>query len=91
VTLATSALFGLVVQQTQRLSAVGDASGTPLEPERVRAAQALALVAAWAITVWDGESTLVALFPLWLAMLGAGLHRLVMIALGRGERPTRDA
>jgi hypothetical protein len=51
----------------------------------VQAAQAIALGTALLLAWWQGASGLEALFPLWAAMVGAGLYRLVILFLQRSR------
>jgi uncharacterized membrane protein YjjP (DUF1212 family) len=75
--------FLAVIATTRKVEAVGDATGTVLNPRRVQAAQILALVAALLFAWWDGTSGLVAMLPLWAAMVGVGLYRLASLVLSR--------
>jgi hypothetical protein len=76
-----AALFLVVVGTSGSVQAVGDATLDPLIPRRVQAAQLLALVTALLFAWWDGASGVVALLPLWAAMIGVGLHRLATLVL----------
>lgn len=75
----TSLLFGVVIATTREVQATGDATGEPLNPARVRAAQILTLLAASLYVVWGGEPGAVALLPVWASMAGVGLYRLVFL------------
>jgi hypothetical protein len=86
VVIATAVMAGLflVVIATSRDSrAVGDATGKPLNPRRVQAAQFLALLTALLFAWWAGASGMVALLPLWAAITGVGLYRLASLSLSR--------
>ncbi|MGD2178796.1 MAG: hypothetical protein PVG71_13355 [Anaerolineae bacterium] len=76
--LGISAVFLPVVAGAGRLDSVGDWTGEPLEPIRVRAAQAVALLTGVEVAVLGGMAGLVALMPLWAAVLGAGIYRVVL-------------
>jgi hypothetical protein len=69
-------LFLIVITTSRESRAVGDATGKPLNPRRVQAAQILALLTALLFAWWAGASGMVALLPLWAAMTGVGLYRL---------------
>jgi hypothetical protein len=77
--LVTSALFVIVIAASRTLSSAGDETGEPLNPGRVQAGQVLALLTATQVAWWDGRAGLVALLPLWAAMLGVALYRLFII------------
>jgi hypothetical protein len=72
-------LFLVVIATTRESKAVGDATGEPLNPRRVQAAQVLALLTALLFAWWAGASGMVALLPLWAAMTGVGLYRLATL------------
>ncbi len=78
-------LFLVVIVTSRELQAVGDATGKPLNPRRVQAAQVLALLVALLFAWWAGASGVVALLPLWAAMIGVGLYRLTILFLSRGH------
>ena len=80
---AMACLFLVVIVTTGKVEAVGDATGTVLNPRRVQAAQVLALVTALLFAWWDGASGLVAMLPLWAAIVGVGLYRLASLCLSR--------
>jgi len=77
VALGLAALFVPVFLGSERLVSVADDTGERLDPTRVRAAQALALLAGLTAALWSGAAGLIALVPLWSAVLGASLYRLV--------------
>lgn len=77
---AMAVLFLVVIATSRRLASVGDETGEPLNPTRVRAAQALALAAGLLLAWWNGADGVVALLPAWAAMLGTGLYRLGVLA-----------
>jgi hypothetical protein len=72
--LGMAVLFVPVVLGARRLDSVGDATGEPLEPLRVRTGQGLALLAGVEAAFWGGEAGLLSLGPLWAAVLGASLY-----------------
>jgi hypothetical protein len=72
-------LFLVVVATSRESQAVGDATGDPLNPKRVQAAQVLALLIALLFAWWAGASGMVTLSPLWAAMTGVGLYRLATL------------
>jgi hypothetical protein len=78
-----AALFLAVIATSCEVQAVGDATGKPLDPRRVQAAQSLGLLTALLFTWWAGVSGVVALLPLWSAMAGVGLYRLPILFLSR--------
>jgi hypothetical protein len=78
-----AALFLVVIVTSGDVQAVGDATREPLIPRRVRTAQVLALLIALLFAWWDGASGVVALLPLWAAMIGVGLYRLAILFLQR--------
>ena len=77
-------LFTVVIAFSSEVHAVGDATREPLNPRRVQAAQALALLTALLLVWWAGESAVVALLPLWAALLGASIYRLAILIRSRG-------
>jgi hypothetical protein len=76
-------LFLVVIATSGDLQAEGDATGMPLNPRRVQAAQALALLIALLYAWWGGASGVVALTPLWAALLGVALYRLTILFVSR--------
>jgi hypothetical protein len=76
-------LFLVVIVTSRDLEAVGDATGEPLHPKRVQAAQAFALLTALLMAWWEGASGVVALAPFWAALLGVALYRLAILFLSR--------
>lgn len=78
-------LFLVVIATSRELQAVGDATGKPLNPRRIQAAQVLALLTALLFAWWAGVSGVVALLPLWAAMSGVGLYRLAILFLLRSR------
>jgi hypothetical protein len=78
-----AALFLAVIATSREVQAVGDATGKPLNPRRVQAAQSLGLLTALLYAWWAGVSGVLALLPLWAAMVGVGLYRLAILFLSR--------
>jgi hypothetical protein len=83
--LVMAGLFLIVIATSRQLKAVGDASGEPLNPRRVQAAQVLALLTALLFAWWAGASGVEALLPLWAAMIGVSLYRLAVLFLSRSR------
>jgi hypothetical protein len=81
--LAMAGLFLVVIATSRELRAVGDATGEPLHPRRVQAAQFLALTTALLFAWWAGAAGVQAMLPLWAAMLGVSLYRLAILFLSR--------
>jgi hypothetical protein len=75
--LAMAVLFAASLHAAGHLDAIGDESGEPLSPLRVRAGQMLALAVGIAAVVWTGAAGLVALMPLWTAMAALGGLRVI--------------
>jgi hypothetical protein len=81
--LAMAGLFLVVIATSRELRAVGDATGEPLHPRRVQAAQILALATALLFAWRAGATGVQAMLPLWAAMLGVSLYRLAILFLSR--------
>ncbi|WP_462320983.1 hypothetical protein [Halochromatium sp.] len=75
--LILSALFAITIRAAGQVQSVGDDTGEPLSPRRVRAGQLLALLSAIGVTLGHGDAGLIALLPLWAAMAASGAYRLV--------------
>ncbi|MFW6115934.1 MAG: hypothetical protein ACOC7Y_02610 [Chloroflexota bacterium] len=69
-------LFLPVIAAAGTVSSMGDQTGEPLKPVRVRAAQLIALLVGVHAAFLGGLPAQGALMPLWAAALGASLHRL---------------
>lgn len=83
---AVAALWIVVIYTTDRMVSRGDTTGQPLHAGRVQAAQGLALLAGFLWVLQREQVGIVALMPLWAAMLGVGLWRVgVLIVTGQGE------
>ena len=74
--LVLAAAFVPVIQAQRGLQSVADDTGEPLAVQRVRAGQLLAAGTALAAALWQGSAGLLALLPLWAAMLAAAGWRL---------------
>jgi len=70
-----SVLFLVVIVDSKEVRAVGDQTGEVLDPIRVQSAQVLALSTALLITVWNGTPGIVAILPLWAAIVGTVVYR----------------
>lgn len=70
-----SVLFLVVIVDSKEVRAVGDQNGNLLDPVRVQSAQVLALSTALLITVWHGTPGIVAILPLWAAIVGTAVYR----------------
>lgn len=73
-----SALFVPVIAAAGTICSVGDRTGEPLEPVRVRAAQVATLLVGVHGSFLGGLPALGALMPLWAAVLGASVYRLYL-------------
>lgn len=71
---AVAASFLPVTWESRSVTSVGDQTGKALEPVRVQAAQAVALLVGVETAVLGGIPALGALMPLWAAILGASLY-----------------
>ncbi len=85
----TAILFSISIVTLEPARALCDQTGEPVRPVRVRVAQGLALVTALLVAGLGGQQGVVALWPLWAAMLGVALyelaaHQLVALLPGRG-------
>jgi hypothetical protein len=70
-------LFFITTETLDDPKALCDVTGEPLRPARVRAAQLLALITALMVSSRSGQEGIIALLPLWVAMLGVALYNLV--------------
>jgi hypothetical protein len=89
--LAMSVVFVPVIAASGAPSTVGDQTGERLQAIRVRAAQAAALLAGILMGLWAGRAGIVALMPLWAAVVGAALYRVFVCYLAprlSGRRET---
>lgn len=83
--IVVAGLFLPVIATTREVEAVGDATGTVLNPRRVQAAQVLALLTGLLFVWWDAASGVLTLLPLWAAMVGVGVYRLASLFLSRSR------
>lgn len=75
-------LFGLVILRSRRVTSVADRTGERLHPLRVQSAQVLGVVVGLLGAWWGGWSEVIALGPLWAAMLGAGAYQIAVALPG---------
>lgn len=68
-------LFGLLILSTRKFTSTNDRGDRPLDPRRVRAAQGMALLSAFA---W-GFAGIAPVLAVWTAMLGVVLYRVWML------------
>jgi hypothetical protein len=83
-------LLLVVVATSRDVQSVGDATGDPLNPRRVQAAQILALLTALLYAWRAGAAGVMALRPLWAAMIGVALYRLAILFLSRNQVQTEE-
>jgi hypothetical protein len=79
IAIAALAYLVIVLRDPIKLQSVGDWTGRPLSHQRVQAAQLLALAAALAVLLWDYTFGLMAVSPLWAAIVGVIVRRAVQI------------
>ena len=77
-----SALFAPVLIAARSVEGVGDETGQRLSGVRVQAGQGIALLAGIQAALWSGEAGLVAMLPLWAAVVGASIYWLFSKAKG---------
>ncbi|MFN2225644.1 MAG: hypothetical protein ACK2UY_05045 [Anaerolineae bacterium] len=70
-------MFLIATETLGNPEALCDVTGEPVRPARVRGARLLALITALMVSGRSGQEGLVALLPLWAAMLGVALYDLV--------------
>lgn len=70
-------LFVPVIAGAREVTSLGDETEEPLRPIRVQAGQALALLTGLAVALWQGMAGLETMMPLWAAVVGAALYRLL--------------
>lgn len=78
-----SLVFIPVLLGSRQVGSAGDATGEKLQPARLLSGQGIALVAGIGIALLYGAVGLAALQALWVAVLAAGVYRLVVIARQR--------
>lgn len=81
ITLLMCLFFVPVFFASGDLRSLGDETKEQLSSARVRAAQLLALTAGVSAACWIGAAGLVALWPLWSAVIGASAYLLIKSAL----------
>jgi hypothetical protein len=74
-------LFAPVVYTSRKIDSSGDQSGEPLNPQRVQAAQILALATGLQLAVWSGGPDTLAISQFWGALLGVSIYRLYLLLL----------
>lgn len=78
-------LFTIVIATARKVEAVVDATGEVLNSRRVQAAQVLALLTGLLFAWWAGASGMMAMLPLWAAMVGVSLYRVANLFLSRSR------
>ena len=73
----TGLLVLLVILGSRHIRSVGDVTGELLTPIRVQAGQLIAMLTSVHFALWQGNAGVDALLPLWAAMLGAGIYRVL--------------
>ena len=76
-------LFLIAILTSRTVRSVGDITHIPLNPQRVQAAQVVGLAAVLGVTALMGDRGAVLVLPLWLAILGVGLFRVMLLVVGR--------
>jgi hypothetical protein len=70
-------IFYILTILANRSATVGtDIQGYPVDIRRFRAAMILALIAVIILALWRGDIGVIAMLPLWCAMLGISIYRL---------------
>jgi hypothetical protein len=85
IALCLSALFIPVILASRKVNSLGDVNGDKLNPRRVQAAQALAVLAGIQAAIWSGTSGLTAFMPMWAAASGAALFLLFNLVRPVGQ------
>ncbi len=70
-------LFFPVILAYHQTTTTNDTAEQPLIPIRIQAAQTVALATALLFAAWQGKPGLYAFLPLWAAILGVSLYRLL--------------
>lgn len=78
IALGCCGFFWPVFADSRTMATIADDTGESLNGHRVQSGQILALVAGVEIAVWHGSLGLVAMMPLWSAVLGAATYRWIM-------------
>jgi hypothetical protein len=71
------AFIALIILNSYRIDAIGDATGERLTSSRVQAGQAFALSVGLSLASWRGEMGVVLLLGLWAALLGILAYHLI--------------
>ena len=75
-----SLLFLLIIFDSRKVRAVADQTAELLDPMRVQSAQVVALATAILISLLHGSLGIVAIMPLWAAIVGTLLYRFFILA-----------
>jgi hypothetical protein len=78
IALLCGGFFWPVFAGSQNMATIADDTGEALNGSRVQSGQILALSAGLEIALWQGTAGLVAMMPLWAAVLGAASYRWVI-------------
>lgn len=78
----TAVLFAVVIFRSRRVTSVADRTGEQLQPLRVQSAQILGLVTGMLGAWWGGWNGVIALGPLWSALLGVGIYQILVVLPG---------
>lgn len=70
-----SIFYILTILANRSITVGTDISGYPIDIRRFRAAMILALIAVVILALWRGDAGVIAMLPLWAAMLGISLYR----------------
>lgn len=77
ITIAIIGIFYVLTMLANRSVKVKtDLKAKPVDVRRVRAAMALALIAVIMLAIWRGDAGVIAMLPLWGAMLGISIYRI---------------
>jgi len=76
VTVVMGIFYILTMLANRFVTTKTDIKAKPLDIKRIRATMALALVAVIIIALWRGDNGVLAMSPLWAAMLGISIYRL---------------
>jgi hypothetical protein len=71
-----SLLYGLTIITTRAMQQGCDLPDYTLDVKRVRAAMVIALAGAIIVALWNGDTGMILMLPLWAALLGAGLYNI---------------
>ena len=75
--------FMPVILKVRYLTVTGDVTNESLNTGRVRAGQLLLLGAGYLVALWQGNSGVLELLPLWMAIAGVSLYALVRTVIPR--------